>query len=120
MRALEAELGSREDRSELGFLRDLVVRDIASLQDLLADVSADKIVNAVDLLQKSETIYLICQLRSAPVVDLLRYVLTMLGKRCVLLDPSGGLYVLALACSADVPCSSSDGGIGEQTSAGSR
>jgi DNA-binding MurR/RpiR family transcriptional regulator len=31
------------------------------------------------------------QLRSAPVVDLLRYVLTMLGKRCVLLDPSGGL-----------------------------
>jgi DNA-binding MurR/RpiR family transcriptional regulator len=25
------------------------------------------------------------------VVDLLRYVLTMLGKRCVLLDPSGGL-----------------------------
>jgi DNA-binding MurR/RpiR family transcriptional regulator len=91
MRALEAELGSREDRSELGFLRDLVVRDIASLQDLLADVSADQIVEAVDLLQKSETVYLIGQLRSAPVVDLLRYVLTMLGKRCVLLDPSGGL-----------------------------
>jgi DNA-binding MurR/RpiR family transcriptional regulator len=91
MRALETELGTREDRSELGFLRDLVVRDIASLQDLLADVSADQIVEAVDLLQKSETVYLIGQLRSAPVVDLLRYVLTMLGKRCVLLDPSGGL-----------------------------
>ena len=91
MRALETELGTREDRSEFGFLRDLVVRDIASLQDLLADVSADKIVEAVDLLQKSDTIYLIGQLRSAPVVDLLRYVLTMLGKRCVLLDPSGGL-----------------------------
>ena len=27
----------------------------------------------------------------ASIVDLLRYVLTMLGKRCVLLDPSGGL-----------------------------
>jgi len=26
-----------------------------------------------------------------PVVDLLRYILTMLGKRCVLLDPGGGL-----------------------------
>ena len=34
-KALEGELSLREDRSELGFLRDLVVRDIASLQDLL-------------------------------------------------------------------------------------
>ncbi len=31
------------------------------------------------------------QLRSSPVAELLRYILTMLGKRCVLLDPSGGL-----------------------------
>ena len=43
------------------------------------------------LLEKAEVIYLLGQLRSAPVVDLLRYILTMLGKRCVLLDPSGGL-----------------------------
>ncbi|CAN7590705.1 MurR/RpiR family transcriptional regulator [Pararhizobium sp. LjRoot238] len=91
VRALEAELGARTDRSELGFLRDLVVRDMASLQDLLAQVSAEDMARAVDLLEKSDTIYLIGQLRSAPVVDLLRYVLTMLGKRCVLLDPSGGL-----------------------------
>jgi hypothetical protein len=32
------------------------------------------------LLDKAETIYLIGHLRSAPIVDLLRYVLTMLGK----------------------------------------
>ncbi|WOS62465.1 MurR/RpiR family transcriptional regulator [Sinorhizobium fredii] len=91
VRALEAELGARTDRSELGFLRDLVVRDMASLQDLLAQVSAEEMARAVDLLEKCDTVYLIGQLRSAPVVDLLRYVLTMLGKRCVLLDPSGGL-----------------------------
>ena len=72
MRALETELGTLVDRSELGFLRDLVVRDTESLQDLLADVSADKIGEAVDLLQKSETVYLLGQLRSAPVVDVLR------------------------------------------------
>ncbi len=72
MRALETELGTLVDRSELGFLRDLVVRDTESLQDLLADVSADKIGEAVDLLQRSETVYLIGQLRSAPVVDVLR------------------------------------------------
>lgn len=89
--ALETELGARTDRSEAGFLRDLVVRDIASLQDILAQISGEDLATAVDLLEKSETIYLIGQLRSAPVVELLRYILTMLGKRCVLLDPSGGL-----------------------------
>jgi DNA-binding MurR/RpiR family transcriptional regulator len=90
-KALETELGARADRSEAGFLRDLVVRDIASLQDILAQISGEDLATAVDLLEKSETIYLIGQLRSAPVVELLRYVLTMLGKRCVLLDPGGGL-----------------------------
>jgi len=41
VKALERDLDARKDRSEGGFLRDLIVRDIASLQDLLADVSAD-------------------------------------------------------------------------------
>ncbi|GLR56787.1 MurR/RpiR family transcriptional regulator [Rhizobium indigoferae] len=90
-KALETELGARTDKSEAGFLRDLVVRDIASLQDILAQISGEDLATAVDLLEKSETIYLMGQLRSAPVVELLRYVLTMLGKRCVLLDPGGGL-----------------------------
>ncbi len=45
----------------------------------------------MSLLEKADVIYLIGQLRSAPVVELLRYILTMLGKRCVLLDSSGGL-----------------------------
>lgn len=39
----------------------------------------------------AEVVYLLGQLRSAPVAELLRYVLTMLGKRCVLLDAGGGL-----------------------------
>ena len=91
VKALEDELGSRQDRSEYGFLRDLVVRDVASLQALLTDIATDDLARAADLLEKADTIYLLGQLRSAPVVQLLRYVLTMLGKRCVLLDPSGGL-----------------------------
>lgn len=91
IKALEEELGSRVDRSEYGFLRDLVVRDIASLQDMMTNIKPEDLAEAVTLLEKAETIYLIGQLRSAPVVDLLRYVLTMLGKRCILLDPSGGL-----------------------------
>lgn len=93
VKALEEELGSRQDRSEYGFLRDLVVRDVASLQALLTDIAPDDLARAADLLEQADTIYLLGQLRSAPVVELLRYVLTMLGKRCVLLDPSGGLAI---------------------------
>jgi DNA-binding MurR/RpiR family transcriptional regulator len=91
IRALEDELGSREDRSDLGFLRDLVVRDVTSLQDLLSGITAEQISRAADLMERADTIYLVGQLRSIPVVELLRYVLTMLGKRTVLLDPGGGL-----------------------------
>lgn len=90
VRALEAELGGAKE-GDLGFLADLVARDVASLQDLLANMNAADIAAAADLMERSDTIYLIGQLRSVPVVELLRYVLTMLGKRTVLLDPGGGL-----------------------------
>ena len=43
------------------------------------------------MMEAADTIFLFGQLRSAPVVDLLRYMLTMLGKRTVLLDAAGGL-----------------------------
>ncbi|RCW78673.1 MurR/RpiR family transcriptional regulator [Paracoccus lutimaris] len=91
VKALETELSAAPERSEKGFLRDLVVRDIASLQLLLDEIDDRDLATAADLLFKAEVVYLLGQLRSAPVVDLLRYVLTMLGKRCVLLDAGGGL-----------------------------
>lgn len=90
VRALEAELGGARE-GELGFLADLVTRDVASLQDLLANMDTAQLAAAAALMEASDTIYLIGQLRSAPVVELLRYVLTMLGKRTVLLDAGGGL-----------------------------
>lgn len=91
VKALETELKGAGDPTEIGFLRDLVVRDIASLQQLLDEVNPEDLALAADLLDRADIIYLIGQLRSSPVVELLRYVLTMLGKRCVLLDPGGGL-----------------------------
>jgi DNA-binding MurR/RpiR family transcriptional regulator len=91
VRALESELGARKDRSEFSFLRELVVRDIASLEGLLADIDPEALRKAADRLEAADVVYLLGQLRSAPVVELLRYVLTMLGKRCVLLDAGGGL-----------------------------
>jgi DNA-binding MurR/RpiR family transcriptional regulator len=91
VKALEKELGERTDRSEMGFMHDLVVRDIASLKEMLTDIAPEDLAEAVSLLEKADVVYLLGQLRSAPVVELLRYILTMLGKRCVLLDPGGGL-----------------------------
>lgn len=90
-KALEGELKLRQDRSELGFLSDLVVRDIASLQDLLDRIDAGELSRASQLIEAADTVYLAGQLRSEPVASLMRYILTMLGKRCVLLDASGGL-----------------------------
>lgn len=91
VRALRSELGARTDHSEQGFLHDLVLRDIASLQEILTATTPENLVAAVDLLARADTIFLAGQLRSEPVVVLLRYLLTMLGRRTVLLDPAGGL-----------------------------
>ena len=68
-----------------------MVRDIASLQNLLEQIEPKQLSAAIALLEKAEVVYLLGQLRSAPEVELLRYVLTMLGKRCILLDPAAGL-----------------------------
>ncbi len=90
-KALAGELGALSGRTEHGLLQDLVVRDIASLEDLVAGIDPARLIAAVNLLEAADNIYLVGQLRSEPVVHLMRYILTMLGKRCVLLDPSGGL-----------------------------
>lgn len=91
VRALEDDLGNHGDPTDMGFLRELVVKDIASLQSLLDDVAGEDIAEAADKLSNAETVFLVGQLRSAPVVEFIRYMLTMIGKRCVMLDPSGGL-----------------------------
>lgn len=91
VQALETDLVNRDDPTDVGFLRDLVVKDIASLQALLEDISGDDLARSADSIRDADTVYLLGQLRSAPVVGFLRYMLTMIGKRCILLDPSGGL-----------------------------
>ena len=91
VRALESDLENRNDPTDFGFLQDLVVKDIASLQALLDDVTGMHLSKAADLIFQANTVYLLGQLRSAPIVEFLRYMLTMIGKRCILLDCGGGL-----------------------------
>jgi DNA-binding MurR/RpiR family transcriptional regulator len=104
VKALEEELGGHRGAGPGAVLHDLVLRDIASLQHLLAHTRPQDIQLAAEMMDRAETVYLVGQLRSAPIVDLLRYVLTMLGKRTVLLDASGGLatHMAKLATPSDL------------------
>jgi DNA-binding MurR/RpiR family transcriptional regulator len=89
-KALDEQLQKR-DKSELSFLRELVVQDIAALQEMLDTIDTSSISKAAKIIDTADTVYLVGQLRSTPVVELLRYILTMIGKRCILLDTNGGL-----------------------------
>jgi DNA-binding MurR/RpiR family transcriptional regulator len=89
--ALESELSRNVSHGNKGFLKDLVVRDIAALQGLLETVSEDSLAGAAKLLTAAQTIYIAGQLRSEPLAGLLRYLLTMLHRKVILLDPAGGL-----------------------------
>ena len=89
--ALESELSRNGNHGSLGYLRDLVVRDMAALQDLLEGISEQTLADTAKLLVQADTIYIAGQLRSEPIASLLRYLLTMLRRRVVLLDPAGGL-----------------------------
>lgn len=91
IRALEGELSRYSSTGSAGQFHALVVRDIAALQDLLETVGEDSLLRAAELLAEADTIYIAGQLRSEPIASLMRYLLTMLHRRVVLLDPSGGL-----------------------------
>ena len=88
---LRSEVRDRQARGVRGHLREVALRDIASIEDLLESIPEKDLSRAITLLANAQTIYLLGQLRSEPVVNLLRYVLTMIGRRCVLLDAGGGL-----------------------------
>lgn len=89
--ALNQELRSRSKRPESDLLVDMVVSDAASIQSLLDEVDGRDVARAGEIIGDADTVFLLGQLRSAPVVELIRYLLTMAGKKCTLLDPSGGL-----------------------------
>lgn len=91
IKALDGELSRNASSGNLGYLRELVVRDIAALQDLLDRISEEALASAAQLLTQADAIYIAGQLRSEPIALLLRYLMTMLHRRVILLDPAGGL-----------------------------
>lgn len=88
---LRSEVSERDLSGALGHLREVALRDITSIEQLLETVPEEDLQRAIDLLAGADTVYLLGQLRSEPIVNLMRYVLTMIGRRTVLLDAGGGL-----------------------------
>lgn len=88
---LDAEISRNAMKGNLGFLRSVVVRDIAALQGLLETVSEEDLGTAARLCATAGTIYVAGQLRSEPIAELIRYLMTMLKRRVLLLDSAGGL-----------------------------
>lgn len=90
-RALKADLRDSGDTTDMGFLRQMVLQDLGSIEALLQDVRPEDLAAAADALCRADTIFVVGQLRAEPVALLIRYMLSMLGLRAVSLDAAGGL-----------------------------
>ena len=88
---LDAEITKNAAKGNMGFLRNVVVRDIAALQGLLESVSEEALGRAAELCATAETIYVAGQLRSEPIAELIRYLMTMLQRKVILMNSAGGL-----------------------------
>jgi DNA-binding MurR/RpiR family transcriptional regulator len=88
---LDAEISRNESGGDIGFLRSMVVRDMAALQGLLDSVSEEKLHRTAELCASAGCIYVAGQLRSEPIAGLMRYLMTMLGRKVILMDSAGGL-----------------------------
>lgn len=65
---------------------------VLALENIRANIDGEALVGAVEMISEAETIYTIGFRRSFPVVAYLTYALQRVGKRCVLMDGTGGLF----------------------------
>jgi DNA-binding MurR/RpiR family transcriptional regulator len=89
--ALEAELSRTKTAGYRGILQNAVVRDIAALQGLLDTIAEEELDSAAALCASAKTIYVAGQLRSEPIAELIRYLMTMLQRKVILMNSAGGL-----------------------------
>ena len=80
---------ANEDSSEL--LAEFVEGDVLALQNLGETVGSAEVKQAISLMDKSETLYIVGFRRSFPVASYLAYSLQQVGKRTLFLDGVGGL-----------------------------
>lgn len=66
---------------------------LLALENIRADIDQNALIKAVEMISKAKTIYTIGFRRAFPVAVYLTYALQKAGKRCVLMDGTGGLFV---------------------------
>lgn len=88
---LRSQIEEKVTIGPLGHLQEIALRDVAAIEDLMESIPAQDLEAAITLLHEAETIYLLAQLRSQPITLLMQYLLTMIGRKSVLLDAPGGL-----------------------------
>lgn len=88
---LEDEISRNTSHGNVGYLRSMVVRDSAALQGLLEAVPERSLRRAAELCARAHCIYVAGQLRSEPIAILMRYLMTMLQRKVILMDSAGGL-----------------------------
>lgn len=75
------------------FLEQFVQADIAALQGLLQDERMNDLMNqAVGLIARCDTVYLVAHRRSFPVTCYLSYAMSQMNVRNVLVDGVGGMF----------------------------
>jgi DNA-binding MurR/RpiR family transcriptional regulator len=88
---LDAEISCNAAQGDIGFLRNMVVRDIAALQGLLESVTEADLQRTAELCASASCIFVVGQLRSEPIAELIRYLMTMLQRKVILMNSAGGL-----------------------------
>lgn len=83
--------GDEEGPREL--LSEFVKGNVLALENLNHSVGMRELIAAIDLIENAETVYITGFRRSFPVASYLSYMLAQAGKRTVLIDGVGGLYL---------------------------
>lgn len=91
LQALRSELGPAAERHPLSVLSQFAEANIAALEHLRHEIENEKLVQAVDLLDRAEIIHVVAYRRAFPVAVSLYYALAKLGRRAHLIDNAGGL-----------------------------
>lgn len=76
----------------LHLLEEFAHGSVLALDNMTANINQGLLVEAVEMISEAETIYTIGFRRAFPVVVYLAYALRRVGKRCVLMDGTGGMF----------------------------
>lgn len=91
LQALRRELGAAAERHPLSVLSQFAEANVAALEHLCQEIENEKLVQAVEILDRAEIIHVVAYRRAFPVAASFYYALSQFGRRAHLIDNAGGL-----------------------------